>query len=890
MSPHTNKLSLLKALRIAAMFLALTSLSACNKAINQGEASQKKPTQALAMVSESDIVDNAENMSVTYQVLSNTTKLDCDISQETKDCYASELRLRFTKDLPASGWFILFSHLSPVQQTASDAFDIQRLNGDLHKLSPKKPIKAEQDYSIALVSQFWSVSRSDVLPNYFFVYHDTKTKVIEASKEALPTELELNSSYLPYASHAGHFNTDEQFKRLADDQTQRASAASIYLRNKAIINAASDGQQVSNTRIIPQISKINVNEKQISLKNGLNILWPETDLIGHSEKSVIDNLLSEFALLQDENGIPVSIELDPNTTSLSDESYSMVVSEQGLEISSASMAGISYAFVSLMQLMDDNQHLYVGEYLDQPEYPFRGVHLDVARNFRSIDFVKTLIKQMHFLKLNKLHLHLADDEGWRLEVDGLPELTQIGGFRCFDPSERTCLLPQLGSGPDRESHVNGFYTNSDYISLLQYAAKHHVQVIPSLDMPGHSRAAVKAMEARYKRLESEEDLVGAKQYLLSDFADTTKYSSVQHYNDNTINPCLPSTYAFVDKVFGHLIKLHQDADVPLTRYHIGADETAGAWFESPVCEAFIASEAELNKTEDLTPYFIKRVASLVESHGVIAGGWSDGMSNVDKAGIQRMQVNVWDPLMFGGHKGAHKFANANWRTILSFPDVLYFDFPYAAHPEEHGYYWATRATDSFKVFQFNSKFITENKRLWVDRMGKPFPSDPKSYPNIDESGSVEGIQAHLWSEVVRHDSVAQYMYFPRLASVAERAWTAPNWQVDSPNLTDTQINQSISDDWKGFSFALVNRVLPYLEQQNIAFRVPPPGVVHDGERLLINHIYGEMNFEYKQDGEWLPYDPAKAPSSAEYVRAGVPKTERYSRSMSISDIQAATEQ
>jgi hypothetical protein len=91
---------------------------------------------------------------------------------------------------------------------------------------------------------------------------------------------------------------------------------------------------------------------------------------------------------------------------------------------------------------------------------------------------------------------------------------------------------------------------------------------------------------------------------------------------------------------------------------------------------------------------------------------------------------------------------------------------------------------------------------------------------------------------------------------------------------------------EGFQF----RVLPYLEQQNIAFRVPPPGVVHDGERLLINHIYGEMNFEYKQDGEWIPYDPAKAPSSAEYVRAGVPKTERYSRSMSISDIQAATEQ
>lgn len=184
------------------------------------------------------------------------------------------------------------------------------------------------------------------------------------------------------------------------------------------------------------------------------------------------------------------------------------------------------------------------------------------------------------------------------EIDGLPELTDIGSKRCHDLEENTCLLPQLGSGPFADVPVNGFYSKQDYIDIVKYADARQIQVIPSMDMPGHSRAAIKSMEARYRKLVAEGKAEEAKTYLLSDAADTTVYSSVQYYNDNTLNVCMESTYQFVDKVIDEIVKLHQAAGQPLTRYHIGADETAGAWKQSPACLDFVTNNDKGVKSID----------------------------------------------------------------------------------------------------------------------------------------------------------------------------------------------------------------------------------------------------------------------------------------------------
>jgi len=127
------------------------------------------------------------------------------------------------------------------------------------------------------------------------------------------------------------------------------------------------------------------------------------------------------------------------------------------------------------------------------------MHLDVARNFQSVDSLKLLLDQMAAYKLNKLHLHLSDDEGWRLEIESLPELTTIGSVRRFQTdgqgrvTETAGLMPQLGSGPNSNNQGTGFYTKAQFIDLLRYAADREISIIPALDMPAHARAAVVSM-------------------------------------------------------------------------------------------------------------------------------------------------------------------------------------------------------------------------------------------------------------------------------------------------------------------------------------------------------------------------------------------------------------
>ena len=142
---------------------------------------------------------------------------------------------------------------------------------------------------------------------------------------------------------------------------------------------------------------------------------------------------------------------------------------------------------------------------------------------------------------------------------------------------------------------------------MQAATARQIEVIPSIDMPGHSRAAIRAMEARYARLIAAGKKVEAEQYRLIDPADTTEYRSVQHYSDNTLNVCLPATYRFIDTVVDAFADMHRQAGVPLKTFHLGADETAGAWVKSPACAAMIAENG--GDASTLTPRFIERVSA-----------------------------------------------------------------------------------------------------------------------------------------------------------------------------------------------------------------------------------------------------------------------------------------
>jgi hexosaminidase len=821
----------------------------------------------------------AADLHVIYQVNNNLDHSVClkDVTQG--NCYQAELQLTFAQSMPAQGWEIYFSQISPIQWEGSDDFDIQHINGDLHRLSPSKKIVPGKQYVVPLRASFWSVSKSDVMPNYFVVADGLKPVVIASTVETRDPLSGL--SILP---HAGVFETTQQNRRNSSDHLAITTPEDDYIRNAKINSSAVNR---STSRLIPKARQTKDANQWLELKLGLAF----SANIKHKQTTAID-WLSRSGLSMSDLGLKVNIATDSSKIS-EQEGYRLTISAKEIEIVANSDAGVFYALMSLAQLYDPLQkRLPIVGIKDSPEFEFRGLHIDVARNFHSKDFVLRLLQQMAAFKMNKLHFHLADDEGWRLQITDLPELTEIGAYRCFDLSEQSCLLPQLGSGPFRGSEVNGYYSSKDYIEILKYADARHIEVIPSLDMPGHSRAAVKSMLARHARLIGEGKNREAEEFLLSDLSNESIYSSVQHYDDNTINPCLPSTYHFIDKVLSEVARYHAKAGIPLKRYHIGADETAGAWAKSPVCNNMLEGNLQgVKSTHDLGPHFITRIAEMLAQKDIIAGAWSDGAEAVlEQKNSPKMQVNIWDTLFWQGHNQSHKFTNAGWQSVLSQPDVLYFDFPYAVHSEEPGYYWASRATDSYKVFQFMPQNLPAHAAIWPDRMGLPYRSTEQI--SLAKRAKVSGIQAQLWSEAIRSDNAVEFMLYPRLLAVAERAWHRAKWTAPyqsgkdynyNDRLLSAQASRMQAQDWAEFSSVVENKVLPSLIRSGVFFRIPPPGAKVEKGTLHANSLFSGLQIHFRElNGEWRLYEIPISVSGEIELRSSLLGSQRNSRIVKVN--------
>ena len=196
----------------------------------------------------------------------------------------------------------------------------------------------------------------------------------------------------------------------------------------------------------------------------------------------------------------------------------------------------------------------------------------------------------------------------------------------MNKSDMSSLLPLLGSGPGFDTSGSGYYTVEEYRQILVYAKERHIEVIPEIDMPGHSHAAIKSMKARHKKYMELKDKKMAEEYLLSDLDQEGKLGShsVQMFADNAMNPGLDSTYRFVEKVVKEVKKMHEDIS-PLHIFHFGGDEVPyEAWEESPACLSLINSK-QVIAMEQFMEYFVTRVADIVAMNGLDVGAWQDGV-------------------------------------------------------------------------------------------------------------------------------------------------------------------------------------------------------------------------------------------------------------------------
>jgi len=718
------------------------------------------------------------------------------------------------------------------------------------------------------------LSETDALPNYLVTASDLQAKVINSTKVRLDNDsgLEVLPFVVPFSDEI------TQFKRSSSDQTKWLTSKNLYQRNADGVANLTQSELSITQAIIPTPKSVRFNDKNstVDITNGLKVDFSN---VKQADVSAALTHLATLGLQQSANGLPLNLKINSDKAKVIG-SYKLSISHENITVVGVDASGVFNGLQSLASLytVGDNA-LPLVEVDDEPHYAFRGMLVDVARNFHSKEFILSLLDQMAAYKLNKLHLHLGDDEGWRLEIPSLPELTEISSKRCFDTQEQTCLISQLGAGVDINSSVNGYYSVSDYTEILKAASARHIQVIPSLDMPGHSRAAMKAMTARFNKYQTLEDEEKAKQFLLDDFDDKTQYSSVQYYNDNTINVCLESSYDFVLEVMSQVKQIHENAGQPLTRYHIGADETAGAWVNSPACKAFVANNDKgVTEMSELGAYFIERVAGILLSLDIETAGWSDGMEHTRKEKMPAIvQANAWDVLFWGGHNKVHSLANRDWQIVISSPDVLYFDFPYEADPKEHGYYWASRHTNTEKVFQFMPDNLPVHAEIWLDRQDKPYTADDTKTPLV-KGQTFLGIQGQLWSENTRSDEIAEHKVFPRLLALAERAWHLPKWAVpynyqgakysQKTQTFTAEMKKMRDENWRVFANVLGKKEFTKLELAAVDYRLPTVGAVIEQGILKANIAFPGLGIEYQLQNstgkvqQWKVYnEPVKVPSS-----------------------------
>jgi len=553
------------------------------------------------------------------------------------------------------------------------------------------------------------------------------------------------------------------------------------------------------------------------------------------------------------------------------EGYELSITPNQIIISASTSAGAFYGIQSLKTLIPPSAYIHPQksiqipclEVTDQPRFPYRALLLDVARNFQTKQEVLKLLDAMALYKLNIFHFHLTDDEGWRIEIPGLPELTSVGSQRGHTLDSRNFLPASHGSGPDvGQLAGSGYYTHADYVEILKYATARHIMVVPEIESPGHARAAVKAMNARYARLMAEGKQAEATKYLLHDMGDQSEYTSVQAWTDNVIDVSLPSTYTFFQAVTDELISTYKEAGAPLTTIHFGGDEVpAHVWEKSPAYLTLKASHPEIQNTNDLWYYFYGRLSQMLKDKGLSLAGWEEmclrktaldgkpyNIPNPDFAN-QHWEAHVWNNTLGDGQEDlAYKLANGGYKVVLTSVTNLYFDMAHYKSFDEPGYYWGA-FVDVDKPFSFIPYDYFKNTS--VDRNGLPINKSifiGKQRLTDYGKANILGLQGCLWGENIKTPERAEYMIFPNLLGLAERSWAAdPQWATE----TDTaKSSADYQQAWVNFVNILGKRELPRLTYYNggYDYRIPKPGVILQNSKYLVNMQFPGFTIRYTTNG------------------------------------------
>jgi hexosaminidase len=445
-----------------------------------------------------------------------------------------------------------------------------------------------------------------------------------------------------------------------------------------------------------------------------------------------------------------------------EEGYTMNVTKQGVKISGNSYAGTFYGMQTLIQLLPVDNSKVKSQNLkltipfvaieDYPYLPYRGMHLDVSRHFFPISFVKKYIDYLALHKMNAFHWHLTDDQGWRIEIKKYPKLTTIGAWR-----DGTIIGRYPGTGNDNIRY-GGYYTQEQVKEIVKYAADRRITVVPEIEMPGHSSAAI----AAYPWLScfpNEETVIPTHPSQASLQKHGKKVQETFGVFDDIFCAGNDSTFTFLQDVVDEVIPLF-----PSTLFHVGGDEAPKSnWKRCPKCQARIKALG-LKDEHQLQSYFIQRMEKYLNAKGKTLIGWDEILEG-------GLAPNAW-VMSWRGEQGGIDAATQGHNVIMTPGEYVYFD-----HSQ-------SKNEDSVTI----GGYLPLEKVYSYQPVPKELDSTKAQY--------VHGAQANLWTEYIANPAKAEYMIFPRMSALSEVLWTPKeerNW-TDFEKRLQTQFKRY--DLWK----------------------------------------------------------------------------------------------
>ena len=488
--------------------------------------------------------------------------------------------------------------------------------------------------------------------------------------------------------------------------------------------------------IYSQLNNIIPTPKEQTIKNGFMLIENNPEIITNdkfkSALTLLKNAINELNLDNDEkpkNRIKFSY-----NKKLDNEEYILRINSNLITISASTENGAIFGFQSLNQLMNLNLNngfikLKNQEIKDSPRFKYRGMHLDVGRHMYPVDFIKKYIDGLAMLKFNNFHWHLTEDQGWRIEIEKYPKLNNIGSFR------DSTLIGHYGDKPRQydKSRYGGFYTKKEIKEIVKYANKRGINVIPEIEMPGHSQAAV----ASYPMLGCTGEQVGVAP-LWGVFKEI--YCSKNE------------TFDFLEDIIDEVVELF-----PSKYIHIGGDEAPKTnWKACGNCQDVIEREG-LKDEYELQSYFITRMEKYINSKGKQIIGWDE----ILEGGLApNATVMSWR-----GISGGIEAAKMNHEVIMTPNAVCYLDH-YQAKDTKNEPLAIGGYTPIEEIYNY-----------------EPIPSE------LDKSlhKYIIGAQGNVWTEYMKTSDHVEYMVFPRILALSEVVWAdnRPSFEDFEKKVNDT---------------------------------------------------------------------------------------------------------